>query len=142
MDERERLGCGLDLLFATPSGIEHEDINDPNLGGRGIAAALLIAWGSHRDTEQLSRTIGHLLGKAFCAKSSVIVSPTRPGCRGRREGGLWDHLTDAFAQVQSCCQAKIPTCMDGAGATHDLLSHLEWPNSTRRHCPLRGRLPA
>jgi hypothetical protein len=46
-----------------------------------------------------------------------------------------DHLrvlTDALAQIPNSCQAKILVRVDGAGATHDLLTHLEGLNTARR----------
>jgi hypothetical protein len=41
-------------------------------------------------------------------------------------------LTDALAQIPNSCQAKILVRIDGAGATHDLLVHLEGLNTARR----------
>ncbi|MGN9839182.1 transposase [Nonomuraea sp. H19] len=41
-------------------------------------------------------------------------------------------LTDALAQIPNSCQAKILVRVDGAGATHDLLRHLEGLNTARR----------
>ncbi|MFJ2034117.1 transposase [Streptosporangium sp. NPDC087985] len=41
-------------------------------------------------------------------------------------------LSDALAQIPNSCQAKILVRVDGAGATHDLLTHLEGLNTTRR----------
>ncbi|MEQ4725928.1 transposase [Nonomuraea sp. B19D2] len=41
-------------------------------------------------------------------------------------------LSEALAQIPNSCQAKILVRVDGAGATHDLLTHLEGLNTTRR----------
>ena len=41
-------------------------------------------------------------------------------------------LSEALAQIPNSCQAKILVRVDGAGATHDLLTHLEGFNTTRR----------
>jgi hypothetical protein len=41
-------------------------------------------------------------------------------------------LSDALAQIPNSCQAKILVRVDGAGATHDLLRHLEGLNTARR----------
>ncbi|RVX37918.1 DDE family transposase [Nonomuraea polychroma] len=46
-----------------------------------------------------------------------------------------DHLrvlSEALAQIPNSCRAKILVRVDGAGATHDLLTHLEGLNTTRR----------
>lgn len=46
-----------------------------------------------------------------------------------------DHLLvlgQALAQIPDSCQAKILVRIDGAGATHDLLNHLQGLNTTRR----------
>ncbi|MEV4116010.1 IS1380 family transposase [Nonomuraea sp. NPDC049695] len=46
-----------------------------------------------------------------------------------------DHLrvlSDALAQIPNAGQAKILVRVDGAGATHDLLTHLEALNTARR----------
>lgn len=46
-----------------------------------------------------------------------------------------DHLRvlkEALAQIPNSCQAKILIRVDGAGATHDLLVHLEGLNTARR----------
>ncbi|GAA4228520.1 hypothetical protein GCM10023075_33990 [Streptosporangium album] len=41
-------------------------------------------------------------------------------------------LSDALAQIPNSCQAKILVRVDGAGATRDLLTHLEGLNTARR----------
>jgi hypothetical protein len=46
-----------------------------------------------------------------------------------------DHLrvlSEALAAIPNSCQAKILVRIDGAGATHDLLNHLEGLNTARR----------
>jgi hypothetical protein len=57
----------------------------------------------------------------------------RPGNAGANT--VADHvrvLTDALAQFQGSSAAKILIRVDGAGATHGLLEHLEALNTTRR----------
>jgi hypothetical protein len=57
----------------------------------------------------------------------------RPGNAGANT--VADHitvLTDALAQVPGSSAAKILVRVDGAGATHGLLEHLEALNTTRR----------
>jgi hypothetical protein len=41
-------------------------------------------------------------------------------------------LTGALAQIPHSSATKILVRVDGAGATHDLLTHLETLNTTRR----------
>ncbi len=57
----------------------------------------------------------------------------RPGNAGANT--VADHLrvlTDALAQIPGSSTAKILIRVDGAGATHELLQHLEALNTTRR----------
>ncbi|MFG2563526.1 hypothetical protein [Streptomyces sp. NPDC048496] len=57
----------------------------------------------------------------------------RPGNAGANT--VADHiamLTDALAQIPGSSAAKILIRVDGAGATHGLLEHLEALNTTRR----------
>jgi hypothetical protein len=56
-----------------------------------------------------------------------------------------DHITvllAALAQIPGSSAAKILVRVDGAGATHDLLAHLEALNTTRRTVPLHRRVEA
>jgi hypothetical protein len=41
-------------------------------------------------------------------------------------------LSEALAQIPNSCQAKILIRVDGAGATHGLLRHLQGLNTARR----------
>lgn len=57
----------------------------------------------------------------------------RPGNAGSNT--VADHiavLTDALRQIPGSSQATILVCIDGAGATHDLLEHLKALNTARR----------
>ncbi|MFE7243756.1 IS1380 family transposase [Streptomyces sp. NPDC057580] len=75
----------------------------------------------------------HPLG-AWCANTTESLAMLlREGNAGANT--VVDHirvLTDALAQIPHSSAAKILVRVDGAGATHDLLKHLEALNTTRR----------
>jgi hypothetical protein len=57
----------------------------------------------------------------------------RPGNAGSNT--VADHLgvlSDAIAQIPAACRAKLLIRIDGAGATHELIDHLEALNTSRR----------
>jgi hypothetical protein len=70
----------------------------------------------------------------WCANTQESLSMLlRPGNAGSNT--VADHievLTAALRQIPHSSQAKILVRVDGAGATHDLLEHLEAPNTARR----------
>ncbi|MEV4115466.1 IS1380 family transposase [Nonomuraea sp. NPDC049695] len=70
----------------------------------------------------------------WCANTQeALAMLLRPGNAGSNT--VADHLrvlTDALAQIPNSCQAKILVRVDGAGATHNLLTHLEKLNTARR----------
>ncbi|QYC42085.1 hypothetical protein Nocox_22405 [Nonomuraea coxensis DSM 45129] len=70
----------------------------------------------------------------WCANTQeALAILLRPGNAGSNT--VADHLRvlrDALAQIPNSCQAKILVRVDGAGATHDLLAHLEKLNTARR----------
>jgi Transposase DDE domain group 1 len=75
----------------------------------------------------------HPLG-AWCANTTESLAMLlREGNAGANT--VADHLrvlTDALAQIPHASSAKILVRVDGAGATHDLLTHLEALNTARR----------
>lgn len=71
---------------------------------------------------------------AWCANTTESLAMLlREGNAGANT--VADHLrvlTEALAQIPHGSSAKILVRVDGAGATHDLLNHLEALNTTRR----------
>lgn len=71
---------------------------------------------------------------AWCANTTESLAMLlRPGNAGANTAS--DHitvLTDALAQIPGSSSAKLLVRIDGAGATHGLLEHLEALNTTRR----------
>ncbi|MFC9331764.1 transposase [Kitasatospora sp. NPDC057015] len=71
---------------------------------------------------------------AWCANTQECLAMLlRPGNAGANT--VADHLTvlnAALAQIPDASRAKILVRIDGAGATHELLEHLEALNTARR----------
>ncbi|MEH0573218.1 MULTISPECIES: IS1380 family transposase [Streptomyces] len=80
------------------------------------------------------KTFGFHPLAAWCANTTESLAMLlRPGNSGANT--VADHLTvltGALAQVPGSSAAKILVRVDGAGATHGLLEHLEALNTTRR----------
>jgi hypothetical protein len=80
------------------------------------------------------KTFGFHPLAAWCANTTESLAMLlRPGNAGANT--VADHihvLTEALAQIPSSSTAKILVRVDGAGATHGLLEHLESLNTTRR----------
>jgi hypothetical protein len=80
------------------------------------------------------KTFGFHPLAAWCANTTESLAMLlRPGNAGANT--VSDHitvLTDALAQIPGSSSAKILVRVDGAGATHGLLEHLEAMNTTRR----------
>jgi hypothetical protein len=80
------------------------------------------------------RTFGFHPLAAWCANTTESLAMLlRPGNAGANT--VADHLrvlTEALAQIPGSSAAKILVRVDGAGATHGLLEHLEALNTTRR----------
>ncbi|MFB7601147.1 IS1380 family transposase [Streptomyces sp. NPDC056160] len=80
------------------------------------------------------KTFGFHPLAAWCANTTESLAMLlRPGNAGANT--VADHirvLTDALAQIPGSSAAKILVRVDGAGATHGLLEHLEALNTTRR----------
>ncbi|WP_259470962.1 IS1380 family transposase [Streptomyces sp. 1114.5] len=88
---------------------------------QGTAATFKKTWGFHPLA-------------AWCANTQESLAMLlRSGNAGANT--VADHitvLTEALGQVPGSSQAKILVRVDGAGATHDLLEHLEALNTARR----------
>ncbi|MGW4750283.1 IS1380 family transposase [Streptomyces sp. NPDC004290] len=80
------------------------------------------------------KTFGFHPLAAWCANTTESLAMLlRPGNAGANT--VADHicvLTDALTQIPGSSAAKILVRVDGAGATHGLLEHLEELNTTRR----------
>ncbi|MFJ9034125.1 IS1380 family transposase [Streptomyces sp. NPDC102274] len=80
------------------------------------------------------KTFGFHPLAAWCANTSeALAMLLRPGNAGANT--VNDHitvLTDAFAQIPGSSAAKFLIRVDGTGATHGLLDHLEALNTARR----------
>jgi Transposase DDE domain group 1 len=80
------------------------------------------------------KTFGFHPLAAWCANTQESLAMLlRSGNAGSNT--VTDHirvLADALAQIPGSATAKILVRVDGAGATHDLLTHLEGLNTTRR----------
>ncbi|EGX58717.1 transposase IS4 family protein [Streptomyces zinciresistens K42] len=80
------------------------------------------------------KTFGFHPLAAWCANTTESLAMLlRPGNSGANT--VTDHiavLTEALAQIPGSSAAKILVRVDGAGATHGLLEHLEALNTTRR----------
>jgi hypothetical protein len=80
------------------------------------------------------KTFGFHPLAAWCANTQESLEMLlRPGNAGSNT--VADHitvLTRALAQIPDSSRAKILVRVDGAGATHDLLEHLEKLNTARR----------
>lgn len=85
-------------------------------------------------TVTFKKTFGFHPLAAWCANTQESLAMLlRSGNAGSNT--VTDHirvLADAFAQIPGSATAKILVRVDGAGATHDLLTHLEGLNTTRR----------
>ncbi|WP_223186811.1 transposase [Streptomyces sp. CBMA29] len=80
------------------------------------------------------KTFGFHLLAAWCANTTESLAMLlRPGNAGANT--VADHiavLTNALAQIPGSSAATILIRVDGAGAAHGLLEHLEALNTTRR----------
>ncbi|MEJ8660992.1 IS1380 family transposase [Streptomyces sp. MS1.AVA.4] len=85
-------------------------------------------------TVTFKKTFGFHPLAAWCANTAEsLAMELRPGNAGANT--VADHiriLADALAQIPHSSQAKILVRVDGAGATHGPLEHLEMLNTARR----------
>lgn len=113
-----------------------------------VAGKLLTGWvvidldatliTAHSDKQGAAATFKkgygfHPLGAWCCNTAESLAMLLRPGSAGSNT--VTDHiqvLGDAIAQVPLAYRRKILIRVDGAGATHDLLEHLEQMNRVWR----------
>lgn len=126
------------LLALRPGGFPWLSIAGKLLTGWvviDIDATLITA---HSDKQGAAATFKKGFGfhplAAWCANTGESLAMLlRPGNAGSNT--VADHirvLANAIAQIPATCRAKLLIRIDGAGATHELLEHLEALNTTRR----------
>lgn len=121
---------------ALPSGDSAANLPAQWKGGirsLGVLLQEILGLLASRTSGQARIVGGDPLG-AWCANTTESLAMLlREGNAGANTGA--DHipvLTGALAQIPHSSSAKILARVDGAGATHDLLTHLEALNTTRR----------
>lgn len=98
--------------------------------------ATLVTASSNKEgaAPTFKKTFGFHPLAAWCANTGeCLAMALRPGNAGSNTAG--DHigvLRQALAQIPGSSRAKILVRLDGAGATHELLTHLEELNTARR----------
>jgi hypothetical protein len=126
------------LLSLRPGGFPWLNVAGKRLTGwvvLDLDATLITA---HSDKEGAAATFkkgfGHHPLAGWCANTGeCLAMKLRPGNAGSNT--IADHLevlAAALGQVPGSSAAKILVRVDGAGATHDLLEHLQGLNTTRR----------
>src|SRR5699024_711907 len=98
--------------------------------------ATIITASSHKEkaAPTFKKTFGFHPLAAWCANTmECLAMELRPGNAGSNTAS--DHRTvlgQALTQIPGSCKAKILVRIDGAGATHALLEHLEELGTARR----------
>jgi hypothetical protein len=126
------------LLMLRPGGFPWLVVAGKRLAGWiviDIDATLITAHSAKAGAAvTFKKTFGHHPLAAWCANTAESLAMLlRPGNAGSNT--VADHitvLTEALKQIPGSSAAKILVRIDGAGATHDLLEHLEGLNTTRR----------
>nr|WP_263008683.1 transposase [Nonomuraea phyllanthi] len=126
------------LLHLRPGGFPWLTVAGKRLRGWIVididATIITSASDKHGAVVTFKKTYGFHPLACWCANTQeALAMLLRSGNAGSNT--VADHLrvlTDAPAQIPNSCQAKILVRVDGAGATHDLLTHLEGLNTTRR----------
>lgn len=126
------------LLTLRPGGFPWLNVAGKRLTGWVVIDidATLITTRSAKDGAAVTfkKTFGHHPLAAWCANTAESLAMLlRPGNAGANTAA--DHievLTAALRQVPGSSAAKILVRIDGAGATHHLLDHLEQLNTSRR----------
>jgi hypothetical protein len=127
-----------DLIAATSTGFPWLHVAGKVLTGWiviDLDATLITA---HSPKEGASATFKKGYGfhplAAWCANTSESLAMVlRTGSAGSNT--VADHLrvlSEAIAQIPDAWRAKIWIRIDGAGATHDLVEHMQGLNTTRR----------
>jgi hypothetical protein len=132
---RRRVWC---LLHLRPGGFPWLSVAGKRLAGWVVidldATVITSASKKQGTAATFKKTWGFHPLAAWCANTQESLAMLlRPGNAGANT--VADHLTvltEALAQIPDSSQAKILVRVDGAGATHDLLTHLEALNTARR----------
>lgn len=126
------------LLHLRPGGFPWLTVAGKRLTGWIVvdldATIILAASKKEGATKTFKKTFGFHPLAAWCANTEESLAMLlREGNAGSNTAA--DHvrvLTDALAQIPHASAAKILVRIDGAGATHELLEHLEQLNTARR----------
>ena len=126
------------LLCLRPGGFPWLSVAGRRLKGWIVidldATVITAASKKERAAVTFKKTFGFHPLAAWCANTEESLEMLlRPGNSGANT--VADHitvLTRALAQIPGSSRAKILVRIDGAGATHDLLKHLEGLNTARR----------
>lgn len=126
------------LLAARPSGFPWLTVAGKRLTGWiviDIDATIILAHSAKIGAAvTFKKTWGFHPLAAWCANTTESLAMLlRPGNAGANT--VADHITvprAALAQIPDASRAKILVRIDGAGATHELLEHLEGLNTARR----------
>ena len=126
------------LLHLRPGGFPWLVVAGKRLTGWIVidldATIILASSKKQGATKTFKRTFGFHPLAAWCANTQESLAMLlREGRAGSNTAA--DHLTvltAALAQVPDSSHAKILVRVDGAGATHELLEHLERLNTARR----------
>lgn len=127
-----------DLLARRPGGFPWLTVAGKVLTGWiviGIDATIILASAKKEGAAAtFKKTFGFHPLAAWCANTQESLAMLlREGNAGSNT--VADHLAvlaDALRQIPDSSRAKILVRVDGAGATHDLLEHLEKLNTARR----------
>ncbi|MGW0827893.1 IS1380 family transposase [Streptomyces sp. NPDC002845] len=126
------------LLHLRPGGFPWLTVAGKRLTGWIVIDmdATIITSASKKEQAAVTfkKTFGFHPLAAWCANTAECLAMLlRPGNAGSNT--VADHitvLTEALTQIPGSSRAKILVRVDGAGATHDLLKHLEALNTARR----------
>ena len=126
------------LLHLRPGGFPRLTVMGKRLTGWIVidldATIILSASKKEGAKATFKKTFGSHPLAAWCANTQESPAMVlREGNAGSNTAV--DHLTvlgAALAQVPQACHAKILVRVDGAGATHELLEHIEKLNTARR----------
>lgn len=126
------------LLALRPEGFPTVQVAGKNLTGWIVidmdATIVTASSNKERAAPTFKKTFGHHPLAAWCANTfECLAMLLRPGNAGSNTAS--DHRTvlgQALAQIPGSSRSKILVRIDGAGATHALLEHLEELNTARR----------
>lgn len=126
------------LLALRPGGFPTVQVAGKALTGWIVvdmdATIVTVSSNKERAAPTFKKTFGFHPLAAWCANTyECLAMLLRPGNAGSNTAS--DHLTvlgQALTQIPGSWRAKILVRVDGAGATHELLDHLQALNTTRR----------